>query len=297
MPDWDITVGATLPRSELHDRWGGARRGGMEPSVKAASVFLFSKPSVGEAYGYKYDGWHSDGTFHYTGDGQEGDQDPSEGGNRALLKAAELGRAIRLFRSEGRDTTYMGQFVLADPPYYRADASDRNKEMRSVLVFRLVAGHDVLREVQDAAGPDGAAPQELPLEAANVDEYVVNRPDEPPVAVRREADLVRRYATWLETQGQQTVRHRIPIPGGGHLFTDVYNKATSELLEAKASSARVYVRSALGQLLDYSRYLPHASRGVLLPSRPSDDLVELLKAYSVAVVWPARAGFERQDPD
>ena len=57
MVDWDVEVGETLLRKELHDRWGGGRYGGMEPSVKAESVFLFSNPSAGEAFGYKYDGW------------------------------------------------------------------------------------------------------------------------------------------------------------------------------------------------------------------------------------------------
>ncbi len=35
----------------------------MEPSVKAAKVFLFSKPGVGETFGFTYDGWHDDGSF------------------------------------------------------------------------------------------------------------------------------------------------------------------------------------------------------------------------------------------
>jgi hypothetical protein len=100
MVDWDIAVGEELLRRELHDRWGGGRYGGMEPSVKAESVFLLSKPAVGEAFGYNYDGWHADGTFHYTGDGQEGDQSLSKGGNKALMDAASLGRTVRLFRSE-----------------------------------------------------------------------------------------------------------------------------------------------------------------------------------------------------
>jgi hypothetical protein len=74
MVDWDIAVGEELLRRELHDRWGSGRYGGVEPSVKAESVFLFSNPAVGQTFGYNYDGWHADGTFHYTGDGQEGDQ-------------------------------------------------------------------------------------------------------------------------------------------------------------------------------------------------------------------------------
>jgi hypothetical protein len=110
----------------------------MEPSVKAESVFLFRKPSVGHAFGYNYDGWAADGTFHYTGDGQLLDQSPHLGRNRDLLAAPRLGRTIRLFRSQKTATTYVGTFALADPSYFVADAPDRKGVMRSVLVFRLL---------------------------------------------------------------------------------------------------------------------------------------------------------------
>lgn len=297
MADWDIPVGTTLIRRDLHTRWGGSRFGGMEPARRANSVFLFTKPSVGETFGYKYDGWHSDGTFHYTGDGQEGDQSRDEGGNRALLRAADLSRAVRLFRSEGVNTTYLGEFALADPPYYQADAPDRNGEMRSVLVFRLEPLGDVLREASDSAPtPSAEGPQELPLEATNIEAYIADHPDEPAVAVRREAELVRAYSAWLAAHGESTVRHRIPIPDGGYLYTDVFNKATQELIEAKASAARVYIRAGLGQLLDYSRYLPHKKRAVLLPQTPAADLVELLHSYDVGVIWRSSSGFSRSDP-
>jgi hypothetical protein len=268
----------------------------MEPAVKAESVFLFSSPNAGEAFGYKYDGWHHEGTFHYTGDGQVGDQSPAEGGNKALLDAERLGRAIRLFRSEGTSTTYLGEFELADPPYYRADAEDRNGEIRSVLVFRLSPLGAIEQEQKDKADPDVSAPQELPVEAHNVETYAAQRPDEPPEAVRREAMLVQRYTGWLNSRGEETVRHRVPIPGGGYLFTDVFNKVTEELVEAKASAARVYVRSGLGQLLDYGRFIDHKSRALLLPLRPSNDLVELLHFYGVSVIWEEAGSFARSDP-
>ena len=138
-------------------------------------------------------------------------------------------------------------------------------------------------------------PEELPVEAANVSEYVANRPDEPQVAVRREAELVQQYAAWLRDRGQEAVRHRIPITGGGYLYTDLYNKSTRELLEAKASSARVYIRAGLGQILDYSRYVEHQSRALLLPTEPPADLINLLQAYDVQAVWQAEDRFKRSD--
>lgn len=294
MTDWDIAVGETLLRSELHDRWGGGRYGGMEPAVRANSVFLFSNPSVGAVYGYKYDGWHRDGTYHYTGDGQVADQSPDTGGNRDLLKAASLGRTIRLFESERTSTTYVGAFELADPPWFPADARDRNHEMRKVIVFRLAPIGGVARGLVDFA-VEPSQPEELPLEASNIDAYVVGRPEEPPVGVRREAELVKAYAEWLAARGEEAVRHRLPLPSGGQLYTDIFNKSRGELLEAKASAARVHVRTGLGQLLDYGRFLNHNRRSLLLPSRPADDLVELLHAHGVGLVWRTDVSFERSD--
>ncbi|MGI8578876.1 MAG: hypothetical protein ACR2KG_13400 [Nocardioidaceae bacterium] len=297
MAEWDILIGTKLPRKELHDRWGGGRYGGMEPAVEAESVFLFSNPSVGRAFGYNYDGWHDDGTFHYTGDGQLGDQLPTSGGNKALVDAPALGRTVRLFRSEGTETTYLGAFSLAtDPPYYSDAAPDRELVVRKVLVFRLEPLGTVVHDDVDDAPRDTDAPEEIPVEAGDIDSYLVRHPDEPVTAVRREAQLVARYVAWLSNIGEEAVRHRIPVPGGGYLFTDVFNRTRQEVVEAKASAARLYVRAALGQILDYSRFLAHDSRAVLLPSVPSDDLVELLHTHGVAVIWEDGSTFPRRDP-
>jgi hypothetical protein len=289
-PVWDIAPGMTLVRRDLHDRWGGSRFGGMEPAPKAASVFLFSKPDAGAKFGYKFDGLHADGTLHYTGDGQVGDQSPDDGGNKALLAAGKLGRAVRVFRSTGVNTTYVGEFELLDPPFYTADAPDRNGENRSVLVFRLRPMGQAELTLLDKAAADIAAPVELPLEATNVTAYALARPDEPQVAVRREAEMVARYEQWLTKRGEVAVRHRIPLPEGGSLFTDVFNRTTSELIEAKASSARTYVRAGLGQLLDYARFVPHSSKALLLPGRPAQDLIDLLRAHGVRVIWESNGG-------
>lgn len=295
MADWDIDRDQTLLRKELHDRWGGGRFGGMEPSVKAHSVFLFTNPSKGEAFGYNYDGWQPDGTFHYTGDGQIGDQRVSDGGNKALLDAEKLGRKVRLFRSEGRETTYLGDLKLADPPYFRADAPDREGALRSVIVFRLAPIGDFTRTVADMGVPDPDSAEEVPVEASDVERYEQQHPTEPKQAVRREAKLVKQYTDWLAAHGQATVRHRVPLPGGGYLFTDVFNKATEELVEAKASAARTYIRAGLGQILDYARFVDHKAKALLVPVRPSDDLIELLNGHGCGVIWPDGSDFARVD--
>lgn len=263
----------------------------MEPAPEANSVFLFTQPSIGSAFGYNYDGMQSDGIYHYTGDGQEGDQSKFRGGNKALLDTVTNGRAVRLFKSAGRLTTYVGEFALADPPFFRADAPDKYGEMRSVLVFRLQPVGSVATAPQAVAG--SADPIEMPLEGMTAEEFATSHPEEPSIAVRREAALVLRYAAWLDSRGEPTVRQKIPLPGGGFLYTDIFNTITLELIEAKASGSRTHVRAGLGQLLDYGRFVEHSARALLLPTRPSDDLIELLRVHDVGVIWEEGKRFVR----
>jgi hypothetical protein len=69
-------------RKELHDHFGGGREGGISPSARTPNIFLFTDPPVGRLHGY-FDGWGQDGYFHYSGEGQRGDQRMIRG-NRAV---------------------------------------------------------------------------------------------------------------------------------------------------------------------------------------------------------------------
>ncbi|MBM7519511.1 hypothetical protein [Nocardioides nitrophenolicus] len=138
--------------------------------------------------------------------------------------------------------------------------------------------------------------QVLPVEARDVESYVLQRPNEPSTAVRREAELVQTYVMWRSASGAETCRHGIRFPEGTTLYTDLFDIELDELLEAKASSARHHVRTGLGQILDYSRFVSSRSRALLLPDEPIDDLKELLTQNHVAVVWPHGDGFVRLEP-
>jgi 5-methylcytosine-specific restriction protein A len=83
------------------------------------------------------------------------------------------------------------------------------------------------------------------------------------------------------------------------LLTDIYDQTENILYEAKGTATRVAIRMAIGQLLDYSRHIDR--RGVrlaiLLPHRPSEDLVELASGLGIAVVAEQdRGGFESIEP-
>lgn len=140
-----------------------------------------------------------------------------------------------------------------------------------------------------------ATVQDIPIEAWNVEKYIAQRTDTSKPALRREAELVQAYVDWLRTRGQETCRQAIALPGGTTLYTDVFNSDTKELLEAKAAAGRREIREGLGQLLDYSRFVSHDTRALLVPQRPLPDLVELLHAYGLSAVWREGDEFFRSD--
>src|SRR5947208_2336166 len=131
----DLKIGDTIKRSELHERYGGRRQGGISPSKVSPVVFLFTDQAQGVLHGYLYDGEHEDGTYHYTGEGQRGDQRMVQG-NRAIRDHREEGREIHLLDVTGGIATYLGEFEYVD--HYTADAPETgNGPIRSVIVFRL----------------------------------------------------------------------------------------------------------------------------------------------------------------
>jgi hypothetical protein len=53
---------------------------------------------------------------------------------------------------------------------------------------------------------------------------------------------------------------------------------------------------AIGQLLDYSRWVKPKHQAVLLEARPHPDLVVLLRTCGVAVIWRTVDGFASTHP-
>ena len=83
------------------------------------------------------------------------------------------------------------------------------------------------------------------------------------------------------------------------LLTDPYDETTRELFEAKGTATRVAVRAAIGQLLDYRRHIPveDLRLTVLLPHRPSSDLVALVLSCGMTCTYEDEPGvFQRAVP-
>lgn len=122
---------------------------------------------------------------------------------------------------------------------------------------------------------------------------------EPVESERREAKLVQAYKRYLNGLGRTAVRHRIQPQGEPKpLFTDLFEVEREMLVEAKGSVTRDAIRMALGQLLDYVRFVDPKpkSMAVLVPSPLRDDLKKLLHTHGVGVIQQVDGGFDEALP-
>jgi hypothetical protein len=79
----------------------------------------------------------------------------------------------------------------------------------------------------------------------------------------------------------------VPAGESRPLYSDLRNGTARELIEAKGSVTRDDLRQAVGQLLDYGRFIETGSRAVLVPSRPRPDLIGYLQSVGIAVIYPS----------
>ena len=294
---WHLKPGDIIKRTTLHGLYGGRQQGGIAPSSTSPNILLFTDAKSGEQWGY-FDGWQADGRFYYTGEGQKGDMQMVQG-NKAILAHRSDGRAIRLFEGARGEVVYRGEFVLDEAePYHRAEGPERDSALlREVFVFHLVPvdqGASLRRsQVPKSAAPTGVV--EVEPEAATAESFDVRPSSEPRESDRRESRLVADFRAQCEIDGRRLVRHKISPPGEQPLFTDLFDKGGNLLIEAKGSVTRESIRMAIGQLLDYRRFLrPAPKLAILTPTRPRDDLVELLHGLEISVVFREGSGFREE---
>jgi hypothetical protein len=290
MAEWALRPGDVIQRKALHDRFGGRRQGGIGPSRQSPNVFVFTDPVAGQRHGYR-DGWDRDGVFHYTGEGQHGDQLLTHG-NKAILRHVTEQRALRVFDGVAKSVVYMGEFALdTSDPWYTTDAPESGGgPVRTVIVFRLrpldgLPNEPTMLPSTMLVRPGTTA---VPVEQQHTERAVVEPSREPYEAERREQKLVHQLQQHLERLDRTVCRLRIVPPGEAKpLFTDLYDDATGTLIEAKGTVERGAIRMAIGQLADYRRFVDNARYcAVLLPSRPRQDLLALLRAEAIHAIWP-----------
>jgi hypothetical protein len=292
---WDIGPGESVERKDLHERYGGRTQGGIGPSRRSANVFIFSDPVAGEPHGY-FDGWRGDGCFHYTGEGQYGDQQ-MKSGNAAILNHEVEGRALRVFMGARGTVTYEDEFELdSAQPWYETEAQETgNGPPRKVIVFRLrpktispKPGHSKLDSALDGQVT------EVPIEQQWTEKMFVAPSQEEREAERREQKLVKAFEAHLKKKGHVVCRLKIVPPGEAKpLFCDLRDSTANTLVEAKGSVSRQAIRMAIGQIADYRRFAdPNARAAILVPETPRPDLLALLESAGIAAIWPTKTGFE-----
>jgi hypothetical protein len=293
--DWDLNPGDEIERKVLQAKYGGRTQGGIGPSNKSPNVFIFSDPVAGEPHGY-FDGWREDGCFHYTGEGQYGDQQ-MKSGNAAILNHGEDGRALRVFMGARGFVTYEDEFEL-DPeqPWYTTDAPETGDgPVRKVIVFRLrpkTIKPRPSRSRLDVA-LNGRVTQ-VPIEQQWTEKVFIAPSHEEREAERREQKLVTALEAHLKRKGHDVFRLKI-LPDGEAkpIFCDLRDATADTLVEAKGSVSREAIRMAIGQLADYRRFVDgDSTAAVLVPEKPRADLLALLASQGIEAIWPTRDGFE-----
>lgn len=301
---WTLEPGDTVRRRMIHAAYGGQQQGGISTPRSIPDILIFTDPESGAKYGYdQFEGLREDGSYSYTGEGQVGRQEFLRG-NRALRDATRDGKSIRLHRTKGVLATYVGAFTLGDPPYWIETIPDIHGDPREGIVFNLIPV-DARVEFLPAFGgelpPDDGLINYVahpriwtPPEFSDVVIAAGSAPPGERVVSRVEFELQADFGAWI-TRNDMTPQ-RLPLRSGNVLIEpDMYVPEKEWIVEAKGSSGREQVRTAIGQVLDYvnvaAKWGLHATPIVLLPGKPQPDLVALLDSLEILVFIRDADGF------
>lgn len=289
---WDLQVGDSIRRVELHERFDGSGQDVITASSTTPNVFIFSAASSGHQHGY-FDQWEGE-YFYYTGDGQKGDQQFVRG-NRSILQHVEDGKTLRVFNGARGTVTYAGEFELAEeePWIYRRAPETGGGPLRQVIVFRLVP---VLSDSQaaDIAGGVGRTftrrndeVSPAPADPTAPDRDAVER------GLRSHRALENMLADAIAERGLEALEPEVQDPP-----FDVAWKTTDgtiNVVEVKSTTPAnqtSQLRRGLGQVLDYEHTLrqrghTHVQPILFIEAEPAGDHWKSLCArHGVKLVWP-----------
>lgn len=307
--EWALEPGDTVRRRAIHDTYRGQQQGGISTPRSLGEVLIFTSPKQGAKYGYdRYEGLREDGTYSYTGEGQLGDMEWVRG-NLAILRAGQEGSPIRLLVTDGTAATYVGSFTTADPAYRWETIPDVNGDDRAAIIFNLTpleAESALLPAYGGGRSRDGSAAtahfgqaeaNEVnavesewtvpewsdvlvePSDQVQVREGVVSR-----IEMKLQAD----FGRWLLSEGATPKRLSLAADGT-RITPDFYVPSKGWIVEAKKSSGRIYVRGAIGQVLDYVHVARQSGYevvpAILVPGRPQERLVALLRELEIKLIY------------
>jgi hypothetical protein len=279
--------GQKLTRKSLHQKLGGIKQGGICPSNQGY-IFIFSDPKSGDEFGY-HDGW-SDNYFLYFGSGQEGDMEFT-GRNKSLLNHIKDKKTVHLFMGSRGEVIYENELEIdAINPYELIESNDKNGESRIAIVFRF---KPVNKFISKLPKTNIEIHKETLVEDISLERFLKEsfsiRASESKVGIRKESKLLTKYATYRNKHKQSPLTAKlIKIKGDKKtdiLKVDGWIESDKLLIEAKSGCTRNKIRLAIGQLLDYKRYLKPKQMAILLPSKPKDDLVELLLDLNIEIIY------------
>lgn len=294
---WTLEIGDTVLRREIHAAYGGQEQGGIITPRSIPDILVITSPESGARHGYDaFEGLQEDGSFLYTGEGQYGDQVFARG-NIALRDAAQAGRPIRLFTKQGTSVTYVGEFTTGEPAYTIRMIPDSESTLRKGIIFKLipvVADVEALDPQPSSLAGDARIASWMPPESYP---YVVEAPESlnERVASRIEFALQADFGQWIEERGETPRSLSLPS-AGATVKPDLYVEESGWVVEAKKSPAREYVRTAIGQVLDYALLARESGRSavpvILLPSRPVQHLERLLSELGIILIVRDSESFE-----
>jgi hypothetical protein len=285
--EWDLQAGDVIKRTQLHDRFGGSRQGGMAPSTTTPNILIFTDPAVGGIHGY-HDRWDGP-VLAYVGEGQRGDQKMTAG-NKALLEHRQTGRSVRVFRGAGGDVLYLGAYVLDEPAWDWDFAPETGGgPMRKVIRFRLRPARVASVPPEPSRRRDyrraNEAPQTTPALPFAPDPNEVDR-------------SLAAHATTQNALRDFLATRNIEVWSPGALEPD-FDLAwrrkgvvwVGEIKSLGPTNETQQLRLGLGQVLDYQDTFLITERHVraaLVVSRPPSDRrwVDLCLRHGVVLVWP-----------
>lgn len=281
MSRWKLRWGDLVTRATLEETIGSPVQPGIAASRRSPHVVLVHRSSVSPV-----DGWRSDGYFYYLGSHR--DQD-----NKPVLSAWEEGRTLhvldRLPPVVGAKplNRYIDSFVLEG--VIKTDGMGCCTRGTRHVVFKLKTVHELTHSPGQMLAPGDPRVVDV-RRVERCDLLCRDLPGHRLDAQRPETALSKAFERHLMQQGHAVhrlgIRHREDC---SPLLTDTWVGSLRLLIEAKARSAhlREDLRMAIGQLADYSRFVPDVRRAILLPCEPEGDLIDLASSQQADLVWPA----------
>ena len=206
--------------------------------------------------------------------------------------ANQKGIPIHLIESRNGTCTYLGQFVLGNPNFFNKTAKDvQQLQDRNVFVFNLtpiLVFQDLDVQSHQSHEVTGL---DKPWKAPSYESVGKVEKFWPEGEISRaENQLQAEFGLYLKNLGHEVLSHEFIFSGlRGSLKPDFWIKSLELVVEAKPSSAREFVRLAIGQVLDYANLARIEGRpmnpAILLPNRPPTDLLKLIKKLHITLIY------------